>query len=526
MSIWRRIVSTFAATKEAWETYERTTGYDDMAARYAERWAIYAGNAYDNAMLRNLRRISPAIYQNTSLVWKHSKGVVNFYAAHTYQGGLSTDGKRLADGTLGAIPIMPEVDDDEQEANLRRGIGELNKKWNWSQKKSQAPKMAAILGDVLEEIIDDVPSRSVYPQLIWPGYVTHLELDARDNVQAYTLEYDISEERENGSVQQYRFRKEVTPDEFRYYRDDAPWSDPDGHGGAVQPNPYGFVPAIWSRHESGWDERGIAATDSTRQALHLINSFLSHGIDHQRKVFFAPVLVKGKVFRPGTTSLDLSRAPRVTNRDGQYTKPASVYAETFDMLAADENASLEAMNFDVGKTLEFIKELKDGVLAEEPEGTFYQELRQMGDVSGVAAERLLGDSVSKAREVRAGHDIQTVKRYQMALSIGGYRANRGDWGARDQMTRFQAAFLPYDLDSYDRGAMDFTIADRPIILPTERDRVELAIAKRRDLGLPLKTALREGRYTDDEIAVILEELAEERDANRAMFDMGALVPEA
>lgn len=519
-------MSTFAATKEAWETYERSANHDEMKARYAERWAIYSGDAYNNAMLRDLRRISPAIYQNTSLVWKHSKGVVNFYAAHTYQGGLSTDGERLADGTLGAIPIMPEVDTDEQEANLRRAIGEMNKRWNWTQNKSRAPKMAAILGDVLEEMIDDVASGDVYPQMIWPGYVTHIELDQRDNVQAYTLEYDVTEEYDNGGSKRFRFRKEVTPDEFRYYRDDTLWTDPDGHGDAVQPNPYGFVPAIWSRHESGWDERGMAATDSTRQALHLINSFLSHGVDHQRKVFFAPVLVKGKVFRPGTTRLDLSRAPRVTSRDGEYTKPASVYAETFDMLAADENASLEAMNFDVGKTLEFIKELKDGVLAEEPEGTFYQELRRMGDVSGVAAQRLLGDSVSKIREVRAGHDTQTVKRYQMALSIGGYRANNGDWGPRNELSRFQQAFLPYDLDSYWRGEMDFSIGDRDVILPSERDRIDLAIMKRRDLGLPLQTVLRDGQYTDEQIAAIMAELAEERDANRALFDMGAMVPEA
>jgi hypothetical protein len=472
-SLWRRLVDTFSATRDAWSQYEQATGYDEINRRYAERWAIYSGSAYSSPMMRHMRRVNPAVYQNTTLLWNHSNGVVGFYETHVYLGGISTDGKPMADGTYGAIPLIPQVDTEQQEADLRLAFAELATLWNWEAKKSEIPRMAAAIGDVLTEIIDDTEHHRVYPQMVWPGYVTDIELDPFDNVIAYALEYDVTEETPAGNVT-FRFRKEVDKDEYRYYRDDEPWRDVNGHGDAVQENPYGFVPATWDRHRTGWDERGIAATDSTRQAFHMINSLMSHGIDHQRKVFFAPIIVKGKVFRPGTTKLDLGRAPRIVGTEDAYSRPENAGA-SFDILAGGENAAIEGFAFDVGKTLEFVRELKDGVLAEQPEGTFYQELRQMGQISGTAAERLLGDSAGRIRLIRANHDIQTIKRFQMAMTIAGMRVNNGDWGAASELRRWQRAFLPYTLESYHRGEMDFRIADRPLIIPTELERIETVI---------------------------------------------------
>ena len=460
---------SMTAAKEAWQQYEQAAGFDVMQARYAERWSVWAGDAYSTPMLQALRRSHQAIYANTSQVWSHSKGVVDFYKTHVYLGGISTDGKPLPDGTLGAIPIDPQVQTKEQAAAIRLGFAESCTRWNWAQKKSDRPKMTTILGNVLTELVDDLERQDISPQMVWPGYVKRVTLDRRDNVIAYTLEYRVTEEDERGNRETFLYRKEVDKEAFRYYRDDKPYDFGDG---AVVPNPYGFVPAIWDRHETGWDEWGFAATDSTRQAMHMINSLLSHGIDHQRKVFFAPILVKGKVVRPGQTKIDLSKPPRFSGTEGDYSKPGNIYAETFDILAAGDTAGVESIQFDVGKTLDFLEMLKEGVLTENPEGSFYKELRSMGEVTAPGAERLLGDSASKCREARAGYDVQTIKLFQMKFSMAGFRIARGDWGTAAGLTRYQKAFLPFtDPDAFHKGEMDFGIMDRPVIIPTVQERL-------------------------------------------------------
>ncbi len=174
-------------------------------------------------------------------------------------------------------------------------------------------------------------------------------------------------------------------------------------------------------------------------------------------------------------------------------------AESLNVIQTENpNAAILQAQFDIGKTLEIIRFIQDGVLEENPEGSFYHELREMSQLTGPAVERALGDAVGRCRLARSGYDAQTIKMFQMALSMSGFRAN-GAWrtdatGRRRDLTKRQAVFLPFTLDSYREGKLDFGISDRPVVLPTEQERIDLILQKE---SIQTRQGLIEAGYSEE-----------------------------
>lgn len=463
------------AGQDAWRQFDATAAGWTIQDTYNERWSLYTGSAFTR-MARNTRVADdPRVYNDIALVWKHHTSVVDFYATTVYQGDLSTDGETLPDGTRGAIPLDPQTGSPEQDAVVRRAVAELWSAWNWRQNMSLRPMYAAALGDVLTELIDDPAAGMVYPAIVWPGYVTDIALDYVGNVKSYTVEYQAEEVLASGGVERYLMRREMSGEAFRYFRNGKPHAY-FGAGTEVIPNPYGFVPAIWDRHRVIWGERGAAATDTTRQAVIRLNSLLTHGMDFQQKAFAMPIIVRGQLTAPGQTRVELGRPPKLRGEGpGQ--------AETSHWLQANGDVELVQPTMDIGQTLAIIDRLIDGIERENPEATFYPQIRQMSQVTAPGVERALGDAVNRCRMVRAGQDGNSVKLFQMALTMCGMRANlpeaEGGWprtvpgaGAR-RLTRRQEVFLPFTLESFKAGEMDFGISDRPVVSPTESERIDL-----------------------------------------------------
>ncbi len=121
--------------------------------------------------------------------------------------------------------------------------------------------------------------------------------------------------------------------------------------------------------------------------------------------------------------------------------------------------------------------MKQGILEANPEASFYPELRKMSQVSAPGVERALGDAVSRLNAARAGYDIQSVKQFQMATAMCGYRLNNGDWTNPSERDR---VFEPFGLDSYKRGDLDMVILGRPVVAATEAERLDL-VAQRETL---------------------------------------------
>lgn len=462
------ISTGMSAGLDEYRSGPQPSAWDDQMRLYATRWAEYTGVLFEQMARRNDYRADPRIYANTKLLWKHHEAVVDFYAGVIYQGALSTDGETLPDGTRGAIPWDPQTPNDERDALLMVALAELQSAWNWQQQMSLRPMYGAALGDCLTELVDDTERRFIYPQIVWPGYVKHIELDYVGNVRAYTLEYRVSETEPRPRT--YLYRKEVDGDAFRYFEDDKLIR--------TDPNPYGFVPATWDRHRiaAPGAVRGKAATDGTRQGLYQLNSLFSHSFDFQHKAFWVPYMVAGKNAGTSTATTDTSAPP-----DG------ATLAQTFKWIKVAEGSQLLQPTFDVGKTLEMIKDIREGILAENPEASFYQQMREMQQVTAPGAERLMGDVKNRVDLARAGYDAQTVKLFQMAIAMCGMRAKDTSvvgWARAGSpaLNRRRQAFLSFDLESFGRGDLDMTIMPRPIVNPTEQERMETELLKAQVIG--------------------------------------------
>lgn len=497
--------AAYSAAAYTWQNGPQPRALDALQARYAERWQIFTGELFADLATSNPYRNDPAIYANTKLLWKHAEAVVRFYEGIVFRGALSDEPEQ------GAIPIKPMVKDEAAD-RLMLAINTFEDAWNWQQQMSYAPMYAAALGDCLTELTDHRARGFIYPRIVWPGYVTHIELDDVDNVQGYILEYRAQERQDDGSTKTYKYRKEVDKESFRHYREDQPWDDAKTGRPAVAPNPYGFVPAVWDRHHIGapGHVRGLSALDGTRQSLLQLNSIFSHAFDFQRKAFFAPIMVAGGG-RSASTEIDLSAPAGST---------ASDIAQSFQMLPVREGAQLLQATFDIGKTREMLEDLANNILAENPEASFYARIREMQTVTAPGVAAAQGDVETRVNRVRAGADTQMVKRYQMAISMAAYRAKR-DWlfdanGRRRALNRRQAVFASFDEGAFVRGELDFKINDRPLMDSTEEEKIALVMLKE---GIKTDWGLEEVGITDkDERARIL---AGQRERYGMSLDAGA-----
>lgn len=453
----------------------------DASTQYDELWAFWLGTWRSDPAMRSLQSTAPALYKNTRQLWRHADAIVSLYEQFVYAGDLSSDGRALPDGTRGAIPIDPQTGDNAADEAIRRGCAELWSMWRWRQSMALAPKYAAILGDCLLELVDDVGRGTVTPRFVWPGSVVDIDLSDAGDVRRYAIEYPVAVRESNAYGQRvrgetYRFRKEVDRESIRYYRDGDPAAFPGlGIPRAVEPNPYGFAPACWYRHEIVFGSRGVGALEKTFRAAQEMNSVLSHAIDYQRRQFSAPVGVIG-----GSAGAASRRAAPEPERGPEAAeREARAAAETMSLLSLQPGGQFVTVQFDVGQTTQMLQLVMDAILAEAPEARYAQQILGMTQVTAPGIERALGPIVGRVKRARANHDPQTVKLHQMALAMLGYRLTNGHYPARvvsERPARYEA-FRPFDLGSYGRGLLDFTIPDRPVIPETAKERVDLALLR-------------------------------------------------
>ncbi len=142
---------------------------------------------------------------------------------------------------------------------------------------------------------------------------------------------------------------------------------------------------------------------------------------------------------------------------------------------------------------------------DHPELTFYKELRAMSQVTGPAASRLVGDVNSRFAEAAASYDQANIRLFQMAVAIGGFRANSGAWG---RLNRQQQKYLPFDLASFEQGDLDMEIMPRPLLVPTrkeigeENEQMWRGVNFAHSAGVPPEFVLREAGWSDDKIAML------------------------
>lgn len=459
--------------------------FANSRASYPLLKAYYTNEIFDDISTWAGYKRRYNLYRNIRPIYNPTRRLVDFYAGSIYPGALSEDGSKLPDGVSLAIPFS-----EDTAKKLKSAVAQF---WQWSNfqaLKSVIPREGGIYGAVLVEVLDDV-ERGKVGALVWsPSLVADLVLDNAGNVKKYALEYQLTDgdpnDVRNPTGITYTYREEVDSYTRRFFKDGQPY-DYDGFG-AVQPNLYGFAPAVWCKHLDTGSDAGAAAISGSLGKIDELNNLASLTHDQVRKKVASPFIF--------WTSSSISNLINNTKRDASenLTMP-EVDKEQILLLKGPADGRVDSLSsdLDLSDAIGYMEKLITEIEADHPELSFYQELRTMSQVTGPAAARLVGDVANRVMEVAAGYDQQMIKLFQMATAIGGFRANGGFWGS--DLTPQQQKFKPFNLDSYVKGKLDMAIMPRPLIQPTRLEAAQerlthaQAISAETSAGFPFEYIL-------------------------------------
>jgi hypothetical protein len=493
-----RITSAVSAAlssfRQAWlDQGTLSTRHFQKRVNYYDRlWEYYSNNAFENLDVWSEYKRQHGLYRYIRQIYNPTARLVEFYTT-LYPGVLTTDAKRVPDGTPLAIPLARDTSPE-----LRSAIGSFWEMSNWQEQMHVMLRYAAALGNVLVKINDEVDRGRVSAQVVWPGLISDIELDTAGNVQRYVLEYDIEDE--DGGIKLYR--EEVDKEKVSITLDDKPYN---ANGmGSTYANPYGFVPACWLRFNNLGSVYGAPVTWHSIGKIDELNNLASQTHDQINKMLESPIMVKGGKNVRTLQDLIGSRKTQPTADDPD---PYSS-RDSLDILYGPPDAGLETLSFDVSQAMEAIEGVIKELENDFPELSVFNVLRQMTQTTGPAVEKLSSDVKSRFTRTAAAADRQTVKLIQMGLAIGGWRANTGAW---TDLTRKQEVFKPFSLDSYKAGDLDFDIDMRPL-LPDAKGEVYTVEASRwtafqqaLNAGAPLEFLLRDDGWDETRITEFIKD---------------------
>lgn len=469
--------------------------YSIRNQQYALGWGAYTNQVFSALASFATHAETNKLHPRTRGLYNPTTRLVDFYAAHVFQGVLSEDGAGLPDGEMLAVPISRDAS-PELKAAIAQGW-----QWgNWQQQMGLWVRYGASQGDAVVEIVDDVEAGRVYPEVVPASYIKEVTFDspARNNVTSYVKEfqaYDLA------TKQPYTFKKVVTKDTISYYRDDKPFSY---DGGDPIRDGYGFCPLVWVKHRNlGTLPGGVAMRSWSKvEELNNLVARVHHYIVVQSK---SPTGVSG-------------------NGDISAVKlDAKASEDAITLLKINGDATFHEIkgNLDLAAAEARIASQLGEIERDHPEITMYEKLRGMGEVSGVAVERLMGDVRGHVQDARANYDAGSISLFRMKVAIGGmrYAEGKGGWANRTDQRK---KFAPFDLDSYERGDLDFSIDPRPLIPESKMERHTSktayfnSVAAGNAAGFPTEYQLKQDGASEDELAEY------QQAAQSALFDEPAL----
>lgn len=455
-----------------------------QANNYGMLWAYYQNSVFEDLGAWAGYKGRYGLYRNIRSLYNPTRRLVDFYAAHIYPGVLSEDGKALPDGVDLAIPFATDT-----PPALVAAVAAFWHWSNWQARKDVFVTWAAAAGNVLVELVDDVDAGKITAEVVWPALVTDLDLDPAGNVRLYALQYQVT----GDDNIPYTYRKEVDRDEFRTFKNGQPFDYSDDGTGAAYPNPYGFVPAVWVKHQDLGGDYGAPAIEGSIRRIDEINHLASLLHDQVATLVKAPKLIaaEGRIqrwqdtARPAVSAAGQALAPGPVAGSPPVPVPgapptqatydaANADRQNLGILQAGKDATVHSLSGDVplADALAIMQELITELEHAHPELVMYTELREMSQVTGPAATRLMGDVANAVYKAAAGYDRASIALFGMAVAMGGMRANAGDWGPAETFSARQRLFLPFDLTSYHQGDLDMAIGQRPLMRQTALESLQ------------------------------------------------------
>lgn len=460
-----------AATFEDW---------DARRMRYAILWSMLENTAYRSVHTWSTKlKADYGLYKHIRNIYNPTNRLAVFWQTHLLGGTLDLN---AGDGreTPSAIPI---VTDSQAQ---RTAISQVWRWSNWAMRKDIYTLWGAALGDVGLRVIDDPERQKAYLEIVNPGSIREVTLDAAGNVRGYVIEeirddplgkktavtYTEIAERDGDDVV-YTTRRDGA--DFAWQGDAATWREP-----------YGFVPLVLVKHLDVGLDWGWAEIYPVYGKAREIDDQASKLNDYVRKLVDAPMLFAG-VDRPKTT-------PRTTNTAASDEQPEPGREEIpalYGPVGADAKPlvapmDIEAVGANIDRLLAEIErdlpELQHDIWSAgaDPSGRALRTARQRVD--------------QKVRLRRPNYDDGLRRALQMAISIAGFRNYKG--------------FAGFDLDSFKAGNLEFSIGDRPVFQADPLDAIEESQAlwgaarTATQTGVPLEVFLKRQGWSTADIAEI------------------------
>jgi hypothetical protein len=270
-------------------------------------------------------------------------------------------------------------------------------------------------------------------EVIEPQKIKWLEKDAVGNIQRVVIEYAINDEDEppiyqrgGGRTTRWTYTEVIDRETFTFYRD--------GVQTATYDNPFGFVPLVHAMAANEGRQFGATRWATVRGKIDELNSQAALLNDQVRKAVVPLLMTYG--FEVENDKI----APRVENPDEALNIGVSDTAARAEMLSP--TLSIEAALSNIQQQLSEIEQ-------DMPELSLYRIGQAGGSLSGVAIRQLYDLAYGKITSAMGVYDDALMRAIQMGLTVGGVGRYRG--------------FEPFGLDSYDRGALDFTLTPRPVV---------------------------------------------------------------
>jgi hypothetical protein len=479
----------------------RNLTHQERVTEYDRRWMLYQNELYSKNVGIDWKSDLAAreLYQHLRLIFNPSVQIADFHIDNIWRLVPNPKFQHLK------TPLAAGTDEKIIEA-----VAQIDQWSNFGSSQRLLKAYAAVMGNVLIEGVDDLERQKVFHKAINPSYVTDLRLNESGDVIGYTLEYDVYD---YDKRETYRFKKVVDQEVTRFYRNDKPFVPP-GRNNAEEANRYGFVFAAWLRHADNGTDHGVPAFRHPDK-LDEANSLGSHLHDNIHKAVESPKIIAGA-------------SEIVPIIGGTYNKETGIIDPhdsrlNWVVLKTTNGATVHdlAGSLALAEAHPYLKELLISFTEDYPELSVPAIISDSTQVSGIALERKLTPAQNRLNASQVSYNEQLVKIRQQQLAIGGMRYNIGGWNKADPARK---AFAPFNLDSYNRGNLNFDLHETRLIQLTESEEIEVKAervdyaSKMKSLGLPPAEYLRAAGYDEKDIptlAAYIEANAKaEREANK------------
>jgi hypothetical protein len=449
---------------------------DDPRERYEILRAYYLNNGLYETVQLALRE-GGVWHEAMRALRNPAFRVAEFYVAKLWPGPLAD-----------ALPIVAD------NAAILAPIRQVWAWSNWGAQKQVAARWLAMYGDLFVKVVEAGDRSRVYFELVDPRCVT--DFDANERGYLTYVRLDVPQSRREGDrVVRFTHTEVWTKDDFRLWAHDrGPGESIERLGDPKEWKPLAdfgidFVPFVHAKLRDVGEKRGVAAItpaldkidEANRQATRL----------HQILFNYNDVLWALRANAMDPTGRPIP-PPRIKGASaGQDGDVVELGGNRLLRLPGLSELQSLVPNLNYDSALGILNAMMMELEKDLPELAYYR-LRDMGELSGRAVRLLLSDAIDRVIEARGNAETALARADAMALTIGKNAGLEGFAG----------------IGSYEDGDFAHTFAEREVIPVSQIERAEAAKTLV-DAGVPLKTALRRQGWSDEELAQLELDLAEQ-----------------